>query len=495
MAEWMYLPDAFRVLVTSPLVWGVVFLGGIIGYTVGVLPGLTGTMAMVLSLGVVYKMPPELGLALVFSILVGSTGAGGVTAALINIPGTPAAAATTLDGYPLSKKGESRQAMGLAIFSSFLGAIISVALILAFLPLMFVVVYKFGDWEIFLFCCFGIFICGSLSGENLVKGWISAILGVFFSLIGIEALQALPRFTFGIHSLQAGLGIIAPLIGLFGLSEIFVVLKDRDITKKSAKAGWMIVDISVFLKNVKNVIRSVLAGIWVGFVPGVGESAACWFSYDLAKRSSKKKEEFGKGSYEGVIAAETANNASTMGALIPLLTLGIPGSGTTAVLLVALLLMNFKPGPTLLMYSPGILCKITIIVFMSAIVLLVCGYIFSKYVIKLLTIPNEILMPLIGALCVLGVWGKEYTKFSLIILLVFGILGFFMKIKNYPVAPMVLGLLIGSIADLHLRRALLQYSQDFLGLFTRPIGIGVIIFLVILSYVSFKSNKEKSINK
>jgi len=230
--------------------------------------------------------------------------------------------------------------------------------------------------------------------------------------------------------------------------------------------------------------------MWVGFIPGVGESTACWFSYDLAKRYSKEKGMFGKGSAEGILAAEVADNSSSVGALIPALSLGIPGSATTAIFLAAMFLMGFRPGPTLLLDSPGILCKISVLFLMATFMTVAVSYLLSPFTIKFLSIPNEYLMPLIAGFCVLGAWGSGFLVFTVVIMLIFGIIGFVMKLRNYPVAPMVLGLLIGNIMDVHFRRAFIQYSTEPLGLLMRPFGLVVIVILIVLFILGLKTERR-----
>ena len=489
-SELLFLPQEILTLILSPPLWGMLIVGVVMGYVIGVLPGLGPTMGMALMLGIVFRVPVDLGLALLIGILVSSMGAGGITASMINIPGTAAAAATCMDGYAMTKKGMGREAVGLVIFASAIGTVLGIILILLIQPFIFSIALKFGDWEVFLFCLFGIMICGSLSSDQPIKGWIAGILGLFFAMVGIDEVQSVPRFTFGSQSLLQGIDVVAALLGLFGVSEVFFVLKDKQSYAISAGSGWPTAPFKTIKKNISNIIRSLLAGMWVGFIPGVGESTACWFSYDLAKRSSKERGMFGKGSAEGILAAEVADNSSSVGALIPALSLGIPGSATTAIFLAAMFLMGFRPGPTLLLDSPGILCKISVLFLMAAFMTVALSYLFSPFTIKFLSIPNEYLMPLIAGFCVLGAWGSGFLVFTVVIMLIFGIIGFVMKLRNYPVAPMVLGLLIGNILDVHFRRAFIQYSTEPLGLLMRPFGLAVIVILIVLFILGLKTERR-----
>lgn len=492
-SEWSYFPDILINFLTSGSVWIAIVIGTIVGYIIGVLPGLGPTMGMSLSLSVVYILPPELGFALLCSILVAGIGSGGVTATMANIPGTASAAATCLDGYQLALQGKGREAIAVSIVASAIGTLLSSIVIFIIQPLVFTVALKLGDWEVFLFCVFGVMICGSLAGESPIKGLISGMLGLVFSMVGIDKLQAVPRLTLGISSLFVGFPVVPALLGLFGLSEVFFVLGKEEKIEVVGKPGWAIFRIKRYTDNAMNIIRSLFASMWIGFIPGVGESAACWFSYDIARRNAKGKEKelFGKGSFSGIIAAEVGNNASSIGALIPALSIGIPGSATTAIFLAAMYLMDYKPGPILLRQSPGILCELVVLLIMSSVMLVIIGFAFSKGVISLLSLPRDYLMPLIGALCIIGAWGTGFTKFYIIITFLFGVIGYILKVRNIPVAPMTLGLLIGDILDISLRRALTQYAMNPIEVFLRPVGAVTLLVLGILFYFSIRTNVSK----
>lgn len=491
MKEWLFLPEVLGQVFGSPAVLGLLMVGVIAGYIVGVIPGLGPTMGMALSLGIVFRIPPTEGLALLIGILTGSLSSGGITASLANIPGTSAAAATCLDGYPMTLQGRGREAAGLSYMSSVLGVIVATIFIFIIQPFVSSVALKFGDWEVFLFCLFGLMICGSLSGDVPIKGWIAAIVGLFLALVGADGVQSVIRYNFGLPDLLSGFDIVVAMIGLFGLGEVlYILIKHDEIKYVESEQGFPKIRLDILLKNKLNILRSALAGLWVGFIPGVGESAGCWFAYDLAKRSSKNKDTFGKGNEEGLIAAETANNASSIGALIPALALGVPGSATAAIFIAALYMMNYRPGPTLMLESPGILSKICVLFILSALVMIGVGFVLTKFVIRFLTIPNTYLMPIVAVFCAIGVYGSTYTMFSLAMLIFFGLLGLVMKLYNYPIAPMVLGLLIGNTADTSLRRAFMQYSDDPLALITRPFGLGVMVVLIILFIVSVKTDKK-----
>ena len=492
-SEWLYLPEAAAAFLCDPGVWLFLIGGVFLGFVVGVVPGLGPTMGMALCLGVVFHLEYTHGMALLVGIFVASCGSGGITASLINIPGTPAAAATCLDGNALTKQGRGREAVGYSIAASVVGTLVGTILIFLIQPFVTGIALKFGDWETFLFCVFGLLICGSISGGSRRRGWIAALAGCLLSLTGEDGVQSVLRFTFGRGELLSGFNSVIAMLGLFGLGEVLYTLCAPEPERTVEKTGFPLINWTVLKANLGNMLRSALAGLWIGFIPGIGESAACWFSYDLAKRSSKQKEKFGHGSEEGIIAAEVANNACSAGALIPALSLGIPGSSTAAIFLSAMFIMNLRPGPTLLIESPGILCGLCLLLLMAAAAMGVVSFLCSKLTIRILTIPQSLLMPLVAVLCAIGAYSAIGTPFALIQLSLFGLLGYLMKLYRYPIAPFVLGLLVGPTADTSLRRALMQYSDNIFGLICRPFGLGLMAVLALLFVLSLKS--ERAVRK
>lgn len=488
-SEWTYLPQAAAAFLGDPLTW-VFMVGGVfLGFLVGVIPGLGPTMGMALCLGVVFRLEYTQGMALLVGIFVAACGSSGITASLINIPGTPAAAATCMDGNALTKQGRGREAVGYSIAASVIGTLAGTVLIFLIQPFVTGIALKFGDWETFLFCVFGLMICGSISGGSRRRGWIAALAGCLLSLTGADGVQSVLRFTFGRRELLSGFNSVIAMLGLFGLGEVLYTLRRPEPECKVEKTGFPLMNWKVLRENAGNILRSALAGLWIGFIPGIGESAACWFSYDIAKRASRQKEKFGHGSEEGIIAAEVANNACSAGALIPALALGIPGSSTAAIFLSAMYIMNLRPGPTLLIESPGILCGLCLLLLMAAVAMGVVSFLCSKLTIRVLTIPQSLLMPLVAVLCAVGAYSATGTPFALVQLAIFGLLGYLMKLYHYPIAPFVLGLLVGPTADTSLRRALMQYSDNIFALIARPFGLGLMAVLALLFVLGLKSDR------
>lgn len=490
--EWGYLPQMFLNILTSPATLLMLVSGSVLGYIIGILPGLGPTMGMALTLGIIFRMDSQQGLALLIGIMVASMSSGGITACLANIPGTASAAATCVDGYPLTKKGHGREAMAYSFSSSILGTAVAILVVFLIQPFITFIAMRFGDWEVFLFCLFGVVLCGSLVGGDPLRGWIAAFVGVFISLCGIEEVQSVNRYTLGIPYLYSGVNDVVAFLGLFGVGEVLMVLLRKKEMHVSSTKGWPIFNWKEFKRNIVNFFRSVLAGLWIGFIPGIGESAACWISYDMARKNSKTKEEvpFGEGNPEGIIAAETANNAATVGALIPSMAMGIPGSATTAIFIAALFLMGYRPGPTMLTDAPGVLCTIVLLFLFAAIVTFGICLGLSRFTIRFLTLDDNILMPLIVLFCAIGAYGTLYNKFSVLLLLVFGVVGMLMKMFNYPLPPMVLGMLIGSQMDKALRRAVIQHSGDFAAMISRPFGIAIMVFLIFMVVMSVRSTQR-----
>lgn len=484
--EWRLLPSiTLEVLSSAPILLTIVS-GATVGMLTGMLPGLTAVMAMSLLLGFTFIVPPDMGLALLISVYVGAISSGGVTAILLNMPGTPAAAATILDGFPLARQGRAKEALGAAFTGSLVGELLGELLTLVLLPLVAVVALMMGDWEIFLIALIGLALAGALAGKNPLKGWLAALLGVATAMVGMEEIWGYSRFGYT-SELTRGIEFVPALIGLFGLAEVFTVLRSKIPYRIEAQTGRVHFKLRLLKENFTTILRSTLIGVGTGIVPGIGESAAPWISYDMARRNSKRPEEFGKGSLEGVIAAETANNATSGGALIPTLVFGIPGSGPTAILIAALFMHNIRPGPLLMIEFPGLVASVVLYFWLSAISARVMAITLSPYFIRILSSPREILLPIAASMGVLGAWAAGFTLFDVYTMFVFGVLGYLLRQRGFPLAPMVLGLLIGGVLDTSLRRALITYSGEFGAMLMRPAGLVLIALLVVSVVINIRS--------
>lgn len=489
--EWILFPEVVWSILTDPMVIFALVIGGVIGIAVGLMPGLTAVMAMSLLLGFMLNMPIEAGLGLLIGVYTGAIYSGSVTAIMLNIPGTPAAAATTLDGFPLAKKGKAREAVGTVTWASFFGEWIGEIVGFILMPFVAMVALMLGDWELFLVAIFGILLAGGLAGKSPLKGWIAAFLGIAISLIGTDPIYGTSRFGYS-PELMRGIDFVPVLIGLFGVAEILIVLRSRRPYKLLGKPGRAVTRWDIFRKpsSITNIFRSGFIGVGLGLVPGAGESAAPWIAYDVARRRSKNPKEFGKGSHEGLIAAETANQSTSGGALIPTLTLGIPGSGPTAILLAALFMYGVHPGPSLIVDEPGFIATVIALFLVSAVVMRVLAYFASTWFIRLLFIPRGLILPVAVTIGVIGAWGVGFTAFDIQVMLIAGLIGYLLRTRGFPLAPLVLGVLIGPIADQSLRRAIITYGGDFSVMFTRPLALIIMAVLVVMLFGIFRQNRR-----
>lgn len=477
-----------------------------VGIVIGALPGLTATMGIALLTGLTYKIPTSLAIPVLIGIYVGAIYGGSISAVLINIPGTGASAATALDGFPLSRQGKAAKALYLTRMASFIGTIFGMIALITVAPLIsrFAERY-FASPEFFLLAIFGILICGTLTAmDKPIKGWIAGLMGVMISFVGIDQIHGFPRFTFGNPNLLSGIGFIPAMIGVFGIPQILSTLKEPNPklvlaeVENTGKGGLMDA-FSELTNNWINILRSGLIGVGIGSIPGCGEDIASWMAYDRAKKASKKPKLFGKGSYEGLIASEAGNNSCIGGAIIPLLTLAVPGSPPAAVLLGALYLHGIRPGPMLPLENPTFLHEMAATILLASFALLICGILLSRAMVTTLKVKPAILMPIVGALSVIGSYAINISLFDLQTMVIFGLIGYFLIEMGYPPAPLILGAILGPLADTNFRRTLLGSGGSIAPFFTRPVSIlfVILILVTILSQFPFwdrlwRKNKELS---
>lgn len=466
-------------LLINPVAMILLFASVIAGIIFGATPGLTATLGVALLTTMTYGMEPSTAMIALMGIYVGGVYGGSYTAILVNIPGTAAAAATAMDGYPLAKKGKAGMALGLTTTASAIGTFIGMLFVVAFSPLISKMALEFTSFEFFLLALFGIIISGTLTSQDLsIKGWIAGFFGLWLATIGREKLQTYPRFTFGLSELDSGLDLVPVLIGAFGIPQIIQTLRDNFKYGEMADVDKILPSWRKIGRNFKNIFRSALIGVGIGAVPGIGEDIAGWVSYGTAKKMSKEGDKFGTGVEEAVIATETANNACIGGAMIPLLSLGVPGSPPAAMLLGALLLHGFNPGPMLNIDHPGFYLQITAILLLASVCMWICGILMAKQVIKVLRIPISLFMPVIGVLCIIGSYALGTRIFNLYLMFPVGIIAYFLTEMKYPIAPLVIGVILGGMADTNLRRALMVSKGSFLPVLTRPVAL--VLFLVIV---------------
>ncbi len=457
-----------------------IVIGVILGIMAGAMPGLSPSMGVALLVPFTYAMSPTLALILLVSIYIAANYGGSITAVTINAPGTPSAVVTSFDGYPLTKQGKPGYGLGVSLVASTIGGFIGTIILILFSVQLAKVAVKFNPAEYFALAMFGLTTVATLGGKNWLKAFLMAIFGLLLNTIGIDPISGVSRFTFGSVHLYDGFSLIPALIGLFALSEVFKQLEERNFETKKVKLGkteWPTILNYWRLKYV--ILRSSLIGTLIGIFPGAGATIASFISYDVTKRTSKNPEKFGEGALEGVAAAEAANSSSVGGALVPLLTLGIPGSASTAVLIGALMIHDLTPGPQLFNNKPELVYGLFASLLLANVVMLILGLFGSKIWVKVTAIPKKILFPLIFTISIIGSFAVRYSLFDVIACLGFGLLGWILRRNRYPVAPIVLGLVLGNIAETNFRRAVMMGNYTIF--FKRPVSLA----LLILAFVSF----------
>ena len=477
------------------LLWINVGLAG--GIMVGALPGLTGTMAMALLLPLTYGLASIPGVMLLLGVYCGSIYGGSITAILINTPGTPASAATSLDGYPMAQKGHGLRALHDALSASTIGGLFSCAVLLFAAPPIASFALKFGPAEYFALALFGLTIIASVGGKSQIKGLLMGFVGLLISCIGIDPMDGVSRFTFGINRMEGGIDTIPVLIGLFAITEIMA--KARDMNKATGTAVKVEKEKTRFrdvLKYKMVLLKSSILGVFIGAVPGTGAAISSFLAYNEAKRTSKHPEEYGHGSEEAVVASESANNAVTGATLIPLLTLGIPGDGVTAMLLGAFMIHGLTPGPLLFVESADLIYTIFIACILANVVMLVLELGGMRIFVRLLSIPKYILLPVVLVLCTVGAFATNNRIFDAQSIVIFGVLGYLMSKFKLPVAPFILSFILCDLLETNLRRGLMLTQNDFLAFFTHPIAavfmVAAVLFVVWTVIKQVRNRKKET---
>ena len=464
---------------SNPMVFLLMIFGVVSGITIGALPGLTSTMAMAVLLPVTFGMEAKMSFALLLSVYCGAIYGGSITAILINTPGTPSAAATTFDGYALAKRGQAGKALATSTLSSSIGGIISVLLLTTIAPILAKFTLRFAAPEFFALAVFGLSIIASISNKNIVKGLMAGFFGLIIASIGLDPISAIPRFTFGRTEL-----LIPLMVGLFALPQCFVemesMFKDKTILKG---VHSKLINFKEFLSILPTIIKSALMGAFIGAVPGAGGDIAAFTAYNEAKRNAKKNENFGTGELKGIAAPEAANNASTGGAMIPLLSLAVPGDSNTAVLLGGLIIMGLQPGPLLFTQQSDIVNSIFAIMLLANIFMGIIGLAGIRFFVKALSVPKQIIVPVVLTLSVVGSYSMNNSIFDVFVTIVFGIIGYVMLKADVIVSPIVLAVILGPMAETNYRRALIMFDGNYSFLYNRPITV-VFLSLAIFTIVS-----------
>jgi len=470
--------------ILQPFNFLAVFFGVLSGMIIGALPGLTAPMGCALLIPFTYGMDKIPAISMLVSLYCGATFGGSIAAILVHAPGTPAAAATTFDGYPLAQKGMAGKALGMSCISSGIGGLFSVIVLILLAPVLANIAIKFGPPEYFALSVFGLSMISSLGSQSVLKNLLGGTIGVFISCIGMDEISGFQRYDFGITHLMDGISFIPVMIGLFAATEVF---RQSEIGIKKIVIDRKISGLLPTWEDIKSVkttlIRSSLIGTFIGILPAEGGTVASFIGYNEAKRFSKHPEKFGTGILEGVAAPECANNAATGGAMIPTMALGIPGSGTTAVILGALLVHGMRPGPLLFIQNTKVVFAVFVGMFFANLLFLGLGLGGAKVFSQILRVPNYVLSPIILVLCVVGTYALHNNMADVWIMLICGLVGYKMKEYGFAAAPIVLGLVLGELIEISLRRSLIVFENNPFVFFTRP-WAAAFIFLTILGLCS-----------
>lgn len=486
------LLEGFNSVFTFQIILLIV-VGVILGLIFGSIPGLTATMAIAICLPITYGMDPVAGMSLLMGLYIGGVSGGLIPAILLKLPGTPSSIATTFDGYPMAQKGEAGKAFSFAIVSSLFGGLISIIALIMIAPPLGKIALEFGPFEFFAIVVFSLTLISSLSGDSIVKGVLSGALGMSFAMVGSAPIDAFPRFTFGFSSLDAGFDLLPVLIGLFAVSEILITAEKKVKDNKSTRLKKISYRVKAkeYFAQKWNFLRSTLLGLGIGVLPGIGGGTANIIAYATTKNLSKKPEEFGKGNPAGVVASESSNNAAIGGALVPLISLGIPGDTVTAMLLGGLVLHGLQPGPMLIQNSGDVVYGIFAALIIANILMAVFLFLGMRGFVRLISVPQAILLPIILALCVVGAFGVNNRLFDVGALFFFGFIGYLMIKAKIPLTPLVLGFILGPILETNLRRGLMLSEGDFMPFLTEPIAAGFLMLTVFSIVMKIYSNRKR----
>ena len=449
-----------------------IFATTIIGVVIGVLPGLGATTGAALLLPFTLTMDPVHAITVLATIYVSATFAGSITAILINTPGTSAAAATTFDGFPLAQRGEAGRALGVAVVSSTVGGVFSVIVLCIAAPMLARVAYQFRPPEYFALTLFGLSMLASISSGGAVKNLIGGVFGVWLATIGAERATGIERFLFGNYELYEGLSFVPVFIGLFAMSELLVQSKRGNrIANAIGMNAVKLPSKEDYKKIWKTILRSCGIGTFIGILPAEGATVASMIGYSEARRWSKNKEEFGKGAIEGIAGAEAANNAATGGAMVPTMVLGIPGSGTTAIILVGLMVHGLRPGPYLFTEQVDKVYQIFGAMLVANLMFLGMGLYAAKFFARISLIPAAILWPIVFALSIVGSYSLSSSLLDVWIVLIFGVIGFFARRHGFAVAPIAVGLILGEMVESNLQNSLKMFEGKWWLIFTQPLAV------------------------
>ncbi|MGV1988719.1 tripartite tricarboxylate transporter permease [Agrobacterium sp. 22-221-1] len=457
-------------------------IGAVLGIVIGALPGLGPSIGLSLLIPFTYNMSPELSMLLMISLYTSAEYGGSISAILLSTPGTAAAAATAIDGYAMAQKGRANEAISISLTASTVGGILGgLALLLLAMPLAKLAL-QFGPAGYFAVGLFGLTSVAALSGGSLVKGLLGAVLGLALATVGIDPIAGTPRFTFGQFELYEGVPFLAALIGLFAVSEAIALAEKqaRRTEMGESRVGHVFMSVALLKETWRSMVSGSVIGTLLGILPGVGGNIACWVARDYARARDKNPQEYGKGAANGIAAPEASNNATVGGALVPLLSLGVPGSPTTAIMMGALIMHGLHPGPQLFTESPALVYSILFGVIIASLVQYLVGSLFLPIMARTLLLPTGVIAAGILAFAVLGSFAIRNLMFDVWMTLGFGLLGYLMKKLSFPVAPVILAMVLGYLIESNYRTALVSSQGSYMIFLTDPISV---LFLI-LSAVS-----------
>lgn len=486
--------DAF-VALAAPWPLFYLVLGTALGIVVGAIPGLTASMLIALTLPLTFTMEPTHAMTLLIGEYVGGISGGLIAATLLRMPGTPASIMTTFDGFPMAQDGRGARALGLGVMASFIGGVISWIFLAALSPPLARLALTFGPWEYFTLVLMALVMLASLAQGSMVKGLIGACLGVLLAMPGIDPSIGQLRLTFGVNDLAGGLNLLPVLIGTFAVSQIIkdVLTIDTPLPKSTVSRAGIFIGFRDLWRHGANFVRSGIIGTWIGLLPGIGGNIAAMMAYATARQVSRTPEKFGTGHEPGVVATETANNASIGGALIPLLTMGIPGSVTEAILIGALIIHNLQPGPLLFTTNPEIAYGVIASYLAANIVMVILMLATITWIARAMYLPRPFLLSAILIFCIVGTFALNNRFFDVWVMLGFGVIGFALERAKVPLGPFVIGFVLSPIAEEQFRSAMMSSDGDATAIFDRPFATAfLLVSLATLAWPFVAERIQKS---
>ena len=456
-------------------------IGFCLGFVVGAIPGFNDANVMAILLPFTLLLSPEVAIVSMAAVYAGAQAAGSIPAILMNIPGTPGNAATTIEGYALSKQGRAGYALGLSLGASTIGAFLGAVLAIGLAPVLGAFALRFGPAEMFMVAVLGLTVVSTLASDNMAKGLLIAGFGILVSLIGADSMAAFPRATYDIPYLYDGLPLIPVLLGLFGFSELLLLLQRRTIADGSGakEAGWneILLGFKDAARHRLNLLRSSTIGFMTGVVPGAGATIGAFLSYGQARQWSRHRERFGKGNPEGLVATDSANNATAAGAMVPMLTLGLPGSASTLVMLAALVLHGVQPGPRFFLNFQVEAYTILFSLFVAAALIGGLGLLLARYAQRIILVPTALLVPLICVLVFIGAYAWRFLAFDILLMVVFGVVGVILKTYRYPIPAFLLAIILGPLLEANYLRATRIGGIE--SLFAGPINLSLLVLILL----------------